>query len=271
MRYETHAAGSSPLLQDVQSQTDRRNLAIDSVGIRRLRLPAKIKGEQGVQETVATLELGVNLPGNQRGTHMSRLLELANNESAVIDFKYVARLLNMICERLAAENATLRIEFPYFVEKRAPISGVRSLMDYDCAFVGRKTSTATTSELIVTAPVTSLCPCSKEISDFGAHNQRSSLTAVIEPKTESDITIEETIRLLERQASCGVYGVLKRSDEKYVTEHAYSHPKFVEDLVRDIAMELKDDSRLVAFRVEAENFESIHNHSAFACIDSKTT
>jgi GTP cyclohydrolase I len=254
------------LLPDIQSAPDGRALAIDRVGIRSLRHPITVKGPDGTgQPTIATFDMYVGLPAHVKGTHMSRFVEIAQGLTEPMSVTGVRALMIMMLERLEADAGYIEARFPYFVAKRAPASGVESLMDYEVTFRAEATpARGYEFTLTVVVPVTSLCPCSKEISEYGAHNQRSHVT--VGAKLAGEVAIAELIALAERHASCELYGLLKRPDEKFVTERAYDNPKFVEDLVRDVALELQRDPRILAFTVESENFESIHNHSAYALI-----
>lgn len=252
-------------IEDVQNIQDKRHIAIDKVGIKDIQHPVKVSDRTtGEQHTVANFNMYVNLPHEFKGTHMSRFVEILNQHEREITVKSFHEMLGEMTERLDAESGYIEMRFPYFVNKEAPVSGVRSLMDYDVSFIGEITGDKTSMTVKVVVPVTSLCPCSKNISDYGAHNQRSHVTLTV--KTDSFIWIEDLVDLVEDEASCQIYGLLKRPDEKYVTEHAYDNPKFVEDMVRDVAARLKADARIKAFMVESENFESIHNHSAYALI-----
>jgi GTP cyclohydrolase FolE2 len=252
-------------LPDMQSMPDHRALAIDRVGIRGLRHPVRVACGGEALATVATLEMSVALPPEVKGTHMSRFLEVLQAHTTPLATGSLAGLLRTMLERLDARAGSLSIRFPYFVTKRAPVSGVESLMDYDVCLRADGTAEAPGLGLEVQVPVTSLCPCSKEISEYGAHNQRSVIT--IDARLAGPLDPEDLIAMAERAASCELYGLLKRPDEKYVTERAYDNPKFVEDLVRDVAMQLDRDPRILAYRVASENFESIHNHSAYAVIE----
>lgn len=257
-------------IPDVQGLADTRQLAIDRVGIKSLRHPIRVKAEGGaISHTVATFNMSVGLPHHTKGTHMSRFVELlaANNEPFC--WRSLGTLLELMVDRLQVRNGNIDVEFPFFIEKAAPISGVKSLLDYQVTLSGeiRNGKSRVTTKVVV--PVTSLCPCSKEISAYGAHNQRSHISIFV--RTPDPIAIEDVVRIAERQASAELYGVLKRPDEKFVTERAYENPKFVEDLVRDVAAALNDDARIEAYSVESENFESIHNHSAFAVISRDKT
>jgi GTP cyclohydrolase I len=250
-------------LPDTQSQADDRELRIDAVGIKAVRYPITVQVRQRLLSTVATFSMTVGLPAATKGTHMSRFIELLETQVAALDPQAFRELVFEMLEKLEARSGTVEMRFPYFVRKIAPVSGVASLLDCDVCWRGSVSGDGRYSFWMhVTVPATSLCPCSKEISAYGAHNQRSLIS--IEAELGGEMVIEELIALAERSASCEVYGLLKRPDEKHVTEHAYDNPKFVEDLVRDVALELNREPRVRAYTVEAENFESIHNHSAFA-------
>jgi len=252
-------------IEDVQNIADKRQIAIDKVGIKDIQHPIKISDRStGEQNTIATFNMYVNLPHQFKGTHMSRFVEILNQNERDITVQSFRDMLPQMTERLQAESGYIEMEFPYFVNKEAPISKVQSLMDYQVSFLGEITGNETDVMVKVVVPVTSLCPCSKNISDYGAHNQRSHVTVTV--RAESFIWIEDIIDLVEQEASCEIFGLLKRPDEKFVTEKAYDNPKFVEDIVRDIAAQLNDDDRINAYTVESENFESIHNHSAYALI-----
>jgi len=253
-------------IADVQGCADTRRIAINKVGIKDIRHPVRVKDRSaGEQHTIANFSMYVNLPHDFKGTHMSRFVEILNNHEREITVSSFKDMLHEMAERLDAESGHIEMSFPYFVNKAAPVSGVQSLMDYNVTFIGEIVDGKTLLTLKVLVPVTSLCPCSKKISDYGAHNQRSHVT--VQVRTQGFIWIEEVIDMVEKQASCELYGLLKRPDEKYVTERAYNNPKFVEDMVRDIAASLNDDARVTAYVVESENFESIHNHSAYAMIE----
>jgi len=257
----------TPPIADVQNSPDTRHLAIDKVGIKDIRHPVRISERNGgEQHTIANFNMYVNLPHNFKGTHMSRFVEILNHHEREITPASFQDMLSEMIGTLEAEAGHIEMTFPYFVTKIAPVSGVRSLMDYSVTFIGEIYSSTPILWIKVVVPVTSLCPCSKKISRYGAHNQRSHVTVTV--RTEGFIWIEELIDLVEGQASCGLYGLLKRPDEKYVTERAYENPKFVEDMVRDVATQLNADKRISAYVVESENFESIHNHSAYAMIQT---
>ncbi len=257
-------------IADVQNSPDSRRIAIDKVGIKDIRHPVRVKDRsQGEQHTVALFNMYVELPHNFKGTHMSRFVEILNQYETEISVESFHDMLASMAKRLESDVGHIDMSFPYFVMKTAPISGVRSLMDYQVSFLGeiRDGQSRTTTRVVV--PVTSLCPCSKEISDRGAHNQRSHVTVSV--RTNQFVWVEDLIDLVEKQASCELYGLLKRPDEKYVTERAYDNPRFVEDMVREVAGLLNEDPRIDAYTVESENFESIHNHSAYALITKDKT
>jgi GTP cyclohydrolase I len=253
-------------IADVQSSVDTRRIPIDKVGIKDIRHPVSVRDRSGgEQHTVATFNMYVNLPHSFKGTHMSRFVEILNNHEYELSVDSFKGMLTEMTERLEAGSGHIEMSFPYFVNKQAPVSGVRSLIDYQISFIGEIHDGSPCMLIRVVVPVTSLCPCSKEISDYGAHNQRSHVTVTV--RTRGFIWVEDLIDLVEKEASCELYGLLKRPDEKYVTERAYDNPKFVEDMVRDVAARLNDDERVGAYVVESENFESIHNHSAYALIE----
>lgn len=253
-------------IPDVQNSQDVRKIAINKVGIKDIRHPVQVKDRSGhVQHTVANFNMYVDLPHHFKGTHMSRFVEILNSQEHEITVKSLRDMLTQMTERLDAENGHIEMSFVYFVNKKAPVSGVESLLDYEVTFVGERINGKNTVAVKVVVPVTSLCPCSKKISDYGAHNQRSHVTVNV--KTEDFVWIEDLIDIVEQEASCELYGLLKRPDEKYVTERAYDNPKFVEDMVRDVAARLNADERVRSYILESENFESIHNHSAYALIE----
>jgi GTP cyclohydrolase IB len=253
---------------DVQSQRDNRKIPIDKVGIKNLRYPIIVRDRrEGRQATVATINMYVDLPHEFKGTHMSRFVEMLHLVKTEVSLKRFSVLLDQMKKHLHAASAHIEFTFPYFIEKHAPVSGASGLMDYTCRIIG--TSNARHEvDLIseVNVPITSVCPCSKEISDHGAHNQRGEVK--LQTRFKRFIWLEDMIELVETHASCDVYSVLKRVDEKKVTEQGYANPKFVEDIVRDIAAQLMKDDNITWFSVSAENFESIHNHSAYAHIVS---
>lgn len=253
-------------IPDVQGSQDTREIPIDKVGIKAIKHPVRIKERGGgEQHTIAEFNMYVNLPHNFKGTHMSRFVQILNEHEREISVDTFRLMLGEMTERLEAQSGHIEMNSPYFINKTAPVSGVKSLMDYDLTFIGEIHDGKPTTNVKVVVPVASLCPCSKKISDRGAHNQRSHIT--INARLKKFIWIEELIELVEAEASCELYGLLKRPDEKYVTERAYDNPKFVEDTVRDIAARLNDEDRISAYTLECENFESIHNHSAYAYIE----
>ena len=252
-------------IADVQASPDLRQLPVQKVGIKDIRHPIRVKDRsQGEQHTIAQFNMYVELPHNFKGTHMSRFVEILNNYEPEISVRSFKKMLKEMATRLEADTGHIEMSFPYFIDKAAPISGVKSLLDYQVTLEGEVKNGTHTMTMQVVVPVTSLCPCSKEISRYGAHNQRSHVTVTV--RTNAFVWIEDLVELVEKQASSELYGLLKRPDEKYVTERAYDNPKFVEDMVRDVASLLNVDDRIDAYMVESENFESIHNHSAYAMI-----
>jgi GTP cyclohydrolase I len=252
-------------IPDVQNSRDTRHIAIDKVGIKDIRHPIVVKDRSGRdQHTVAQFKMFVSLPHNFKGTHMSRFVEILNQHEYEITVESFKRMSMEMVEILAAQEGHIEMTFPFFVSKSAPVSGVKSLMDYEVSFIGQVKDGKPLVSIKIVVPVTSLCPCSKDISERGAHNQRSHVT--VQVHTKYFIWIEELIDIVESVASCELYGLLKRPDEKYVTERAYDNPKFVEDMVRDIAIKFNQDVRIDAYTIESENFESIHNHSAYAML-----
>jgi GTP cyclohydrolase I len=251
---------------DIQSQTDKREVAIDKVGVKHIKYPIVVDDKaRKRQHTIAEIDMYVDLPREHRGTHMSRFVEVLNTyrEENLVD--NLENLLTMIKQKLNSQKAYIYVRFTYFVEKLAPISKKSSLLDYDCSF---EASLSDQFEffICVTVPITTLCPCSKELSQYGAHNQRSYVTVKV--RYNSFVWLEELIEIVESVASSEIYPLLKRPDEKYVTERAYDRPAFVEDIVRDVTVKLRSDERIVWYSVESENMESIHNHSAYASITS---
>ena len=260
------ASNADSTIPDVQGAADTRKLAINKVGIKDIRHPVIVKDRSdGQQHTIATCSLFVFLPHQFKGTHMSRFVKILNDNEKEISYHSFNEMLLQMANLLEADSGYIEMHFPYFVNKKAPVSGVESLLDYEVSLIGEIKDGVSSIRIKVQVPVTSLCPCSKSISDYGAHNQRSHVT--VNARTSGFIWIEEIIDIVEKQASCELYGLLKRPDEKYVTERAYDNPKFVEDMVRDIAGELNKDERIRQYTLESENFESIHNHSAYALIE----
>jgi len=246
---------------------DYRNIDIDQVGVKGIRYPITVLDkDMGSQQTVAKINMYVDLPRYYKGTHMSRFVEILNEHSRRISLQNFSQILQEMKDRLNAESAHMEITFPYFVKKAAPVTGSEGLMEYKCTFKG---SLRRRSDLVImlNVPICTLCPCSREISDYGAHNQRGEVR--LQVRFKKFVWIEDLIRLVEESASCDVYSVLKREDEKYVTERAYNHPMFVEDIVREIAVKLNHDNNITWFAVESENFESIHNHNAYAYVEKR--
>lgn len=260
-------------LEDVQNRRDDRQLPLDQAGVSDIRHPIRVLDrDHQEQSTVAMIAMSVSLPDHFKGTHMSRFIEVLSGHRGEVTLRTLPPILAELKQRLQAKSARMEVCFPYFLERRAPVSNAAALMDYECAFVGESNGTYEDFLLRVKVPVTSLCPCSKAISDYGAHNQRGIIT--IDVRTNKSPTggpeliwIEELIELAERSASAPVYPLLKRADERYVTMQAFDNPVFVEDMVRSVAVALQDDHRVAWFRVHAVNHESIHNHSAFARIE----
>jgi GTP cyclohydrolase I len=253
-------------IEDVQNTEDTRRIGIDRVGIKSIRHPIRFRQRDGgTQPTVAVFDMFVNLSHDQKGTHMSRFLEILNEELEELDIRTFLQVLADMTAKLEAERGFIEARLPFFVRKQAPVTGAPSYLDYEVTLSGEWSAESAKLWLKVSVPVTSLCPCSKKISDYGAHNQRSHVTLTV--RTREPVWAEDLIDLIERQASCEIYGLLKRADEKYVTERAYNNPKFVEDIVRDIANALNQDRRMLYYKLETENFESIHNHSAYATIE----
>lgn len=249
-------------LPDVQGASDRRQVFIDKVGVKDVTYPVTLKTPCGKgQTTVAKINMYVSLPAERKGTHMSRFLEVLNEYADGIRPDSIVEMCRSLRERLDAANAHLEMEFTYFIRKLAPVTQQPGLMDYTVRFICEANG-ADDFIMSVTAPATSLCPCSKEISTFGAHNQRCLITADV--RFSGSMWIEDLVELLEASASCEVYSVLKRPDEKFVTEEAYNNPKFVEDIVRDLAVALNRDDRILWYHIRSENFESIHSHNAYA-------
>ncbi len=251
---------------DVQNQQDNRHIDIQKVGVKGVKYPIIVLDKKhGAQHVNAAVNMYVNLPHRFKGTHMSRFVEILNKYRGEVNIRTFRSILSTIREKLNAESAHMEIEFPYFIEKRAPVSRSKSLMEYWCSFIGEHTKDATDFLVGVTVPVTTVCPCSKEISALGAHNQRSIVKVRV--RFRKFFWIEDLIRLIEDSASSEVFSLLKRSDEKYVTERAFENPMFVEDVVRSVAEKLNGDENFTWYSVEAENLESIHNHNAYAYVE----
>lgn len=263
-------------MEDLQNGQDDRGIAIDQVGVTDIRWPITVLDRyRGEQKTVARLAASVTLPHHFRGTHMSRFIETLNEHRGEITLRTLPWILQQLKSRLGADSARIEVTFPYFVERSAPVSGAKAPMDYECAFVGEANGNQSDFQLAVRIPVTSLCPCSKAISDYGAHNQRGYISVEVRGIKEHDgspalIWIEELIEMAEQSASAPVYPVLKREDERHVTMQAYDNPMFVEDIVRSMGMRLQRDLRVCWYRVKVVNHESIHHHNAFAQITWRT-
>ena len=253
---------------DIQNQKDSRNIDIKKVGVKGIKYPVIVLDQaNGTQHVNATINMYVNLPRQFKGTHMSRFIEVLNDYRGQINIKTFRKILEKVREKLDAQSAHMEIEFPYFIEKTAPVSGAKSLMEYRCRFCGENNGDRHDFLLGITVPVTTVCPCSKEVSEMGAHNQRSIVNVKL--RFKKFFWIEDVIRLVEGSASGEVYSLLKRIDEKYVTEKGYQNPMFVEDVVRSIAEKLNMDDNFTWYSIEAENFESIHNHSAYAYLEKE--
>lgn len=253
------------IIPDVQSSEDIRKIAINKVGIKDIKHPIAFMNRSGEsQNTIACFNMYVYLPEHFKGTHMSRFVKILNDQESALSVQSFNNMLSQMTNILEADSGHIEMSFPFFINKTAPVSGVQSLLDYEVSLIGEINKGEASTRIKIVIPVTSLCPCSKSISEYGAHNQRSHVT--VNCKTDGSIAIEDIIELVEQQASCELYGLLKRPDEKYVTERAYDNPKFVEDMVRDIAVKLNELDAIRAYELESENFESIHNHSAYALI-----
>jgi GTP cyclohydrolase IB len=256
-------------IPDTQSERDERHLAIQRVGVKDVRYPIKVRVAGVEQSSPARWNLDVALPADQKGTHMSRFVAWLDAQHEVLDAAALHDQLELMLGKLTAAEGRIEARFAFFIRKHAPVSGVQSMLDYEGALIAERRAAHTSVWMEVGVPVKTLCPCSKEISDYGAHNQRSLVTIRVEVKNPHSAAIEwrELVRYAEESASCEIWPMLKRADEKWVTEHAYENPKFVEDLVRDVALRLNSDERIGHYRLDVENFESIHNHSAWARIE----
>ena len=256
-------------MDDIQNSPDTRGIPIECVGVTDLLHPIVVLDRDNEkQNTVGTFSMSVNLPHHFKGTHMSRFVEVLNNHDSVFTGKMMPLMLNSLLSTFDAESASIEVTFPYFIKKHAPVSDALGMMDYECTFKAEITPKEYDFVLTAAIPVTSLCPCSREISDNGAHNQRGTITVSVRFTNQGEIVwIEELVEIAESSASAPVYAVIKRPDEKHLTEQAYDNPVFVEDMVRNVTQRLKRDNRISWFRVEACNQESIHNHSAFASIE----
>lgn len=257
-------------LEDVQARPDTRGVALDQVGILGVRHPIVVwDRERAKQETVAEISMSVGLPAHTKGTHLSRFIEVLGENAGEVTMRTMPTILARLRQRLATDTARVEVAFPYFIERAAPVTGAKALMDYECRFVAEEDEHGGSFTLSVRVPVTSVCPCSKAISDYGAHNQRGYITIAVRTRADEDgdphvMWIEELVTVAEQSASAPVYPLLKRPDERYVTMQAYDRPVFVEDMVRNVAGVLRADPRVAWYSVEAINDESIHNHAAFA-------
>ncbi|SFV81516.1 GTP cyclohydrolase I type 2 [hydrothermal vent metagenome] len=261
---------SASNLPDTQNIKDTRQIVIDKVGIKDISHPITYVDRDGNRApTVGNFTMTVTLPEHVKGTHMSRFIQILNEGPCEFTSDNFKKIIDKVRERLESDTAHITLDFPFFRKKKAPSSGVESMMDYQVTLYGMIDNGESEVMMKVVVPVTSLCPCSKSISKYGAHNQRSHITIKAKATKGETLYIEDLIDLAERKASCELYAILKRDDEKVVTERAYDNPAFVEDLVRDIAVELNNDDKINYYRLESENFESIHNHSAYALIENQ--
>jgi GTP cyclohydrolase IB len=262
--------GNEKNMIDVQNMYDPRHIEIDKVGVKNVKYPIMVFDKiNGFQHTVATIDMYVNLQHNFKGTHMSRFVEILHDNKSMINMKNFPNILREMKNKLNADASYLEVRFPYFIKKEAPITKTPSYLEYQCGVFGHMDGSGEMRDFIVsvTVPINTLCPCSKEISEQGAHNQRGIVK--VDVKFKKFFWIEDLINIIEGCASSDIYSILKREDEKFITERAFANPKFVEDVVRDIAEMLKGDPNFTWFAIEAENFESIHNHSAYACLERK--
>lgn len=251
-------------LVDIQNTRDERNIPIDKVGVRNIKYPIRVLDRaKEVQHTIGNFSLTVNLPHHFKGTHMSRFLEVLNEHVGEVSVQGIPKIISGLRERLTAESAHVEVFFPFFMTKAAPVTGKEGMMEYNCGFIAEANGDSD-FQIVVEVPVTTLCPCSKEISEYGAHNQRGIVTVRV--RTNDHVWIEEIIEMIESCASCALFPVLKRPDEKWVTEHAYENPRFVEDMVREVALAFDRDGRFASYEIEVENHESIHAHNAYAYV-----
>lgn len=251
---------------DIQSERDERRIPIKKVGVKGLRYPITVLDRaNALQHTTATVNLYADLPHDFKGTHMSRFIEVFNEHRKDLSMPRFLSMLDELRYALDAQTAYSDLHFTYFIEKAAPVSGQKGMMSYECSYEGRVSEGEREFWVSVEVPVQTVCPCSKAISDYGAHNQRGVVTVSVQ--LGPFFWIEDLVAVVERSASCDVYALLKREDEKFVTEKAYDNPRFVEDLVREVYAGLLEKGAFPRFRVQAENFESIHNHSAYACVE----
>jgi len=267
----TSEKNSRESLPDIQSSVDDRTIAISRVGVTSIRWPIRFvsSSHRGIteQSTVASFDMFVSLPADRKGTHMSRFLQLLSDWDSQFSIESLKSFCQAICEKLDSDDAYVTVRFPYFVDRLAPVTGEAGKIQLEVT-IDLKSGSQNDLVMTVTGPATSLCPCSKEISARGAHNQRCKLAVNFRCKAETEISIEELYEMMEQSASTQVFPILKRSDEKWVTEAAYDNPKFVEDIVRDLALALSGDDRIAWYRCSSENYESIHQHNAFGEIES---
>lgn len=258
-------------LPDIQSSVDNRNIAISKVGVTSIRWPIRFvsRSQRGTTEqaTTASFDMFVSLPANRKGTHMSRFLQLLSGWDSCFSIESLREFSKTICDKLDSDDAHVTLRFPFFVDRKAPVTGETGKIQLEVT-IDVKSGSQNDLVMTVTGPATSLCPCSKEISARGAHNQRCKLAVSFRCKTQTEVSIEEMYEMMEQSASTQVFPILKRSDEKWVTEAAYDNPKFVEDIVRDLALALSGDDRIAWYRCSSENYESIHQHNAFGEIES---
>lgn len=264
MNDPSNPEGAATPLPDVQQTRDERNIPIDKVGVRGVKYPIVVEDRaEGHQHTIGTFSMTVDLPHHFKGTHMSRFLEVLNEHKREVGVQALPDMLQKLKSRLNAKRAHIEVYFPYFMTKRAPVTGKEGMMEYPCGFIAEANGDFDL-QMYLEVPVATLCPCSKEISKHGAHNQRGIVT--VRMRTKTHVWLEEVIEMVEDSASCALYPVLKRPDEKYVTERAYENPRFVEDVVREAALRFDRDDRITDYEVEVENHESIHAHNAYAYI-----
>lgn len=254
-------------LADIQSTHDKRNIPIDRVGVRKVKYPMQVRQRgDGMQYTVGLFSLTVDLPQEYKGTHMSRFLEVLGGHNYDLSAATIPTVLAELRSKLHAEISHLDVTFTLFLEKAAPVTGKKGMMGYECGFIASGGAEEELA-LLVVVPVTTLCPCSKEIADYGAHNQRGFVTAKVWPKDGEMLWLEDLIEMIESAGSSPLYPLLKRPDEKFVTEHAYDNPRFVEDMVREVSMRFDEDDRIAKYKIECENQESIHDHNAYALVE----
>lgn len=260
---------SDMVLEDIHRTSSARPIALSLVGINDIRYPITVVDRDGQsQRTIGTMSLGINLPKDEKGAHMSRFVEIVSEGRGTMNLAEMPKLLDIVRQRLGSSDVRVEIKFPYFLERTAPVSGAKALMDYECTYTGKSDNTGSSYTLGVRVPVASLCPCSKAISDYGAHNQRGYVEVEVSTVSlDNQIWIADLIEISENSASAPVYPILKRPDERYVTMQAYENPAFVEDIVREVAHQLIEDERVMWFSVKTTNHESIHNHNVFGQLE----